>query len=157
MNYLEDPNNLEPEAKQYSEKITGLTEQFFSVLDDFTKYYVFYNKNPEVNEYQQIYLNNKSHLQNLNKNVFLLTNDIEKDIEKLNYVVTRLNAKLGDERDLSGEMLGLIDNLKNTTNSSSVMLDDTTSIYNKQYYSNINIFLGSVIILGLSIKIFRKS
>ena len=157
MNSLENTNNLQPEAQQYNEKINSLSEQFFSVLDDFTKYYVFYNKNPEVNEYQQIYLNNKSQLQNLNKNVFLLTNDIEKDIEKLSYIVTRLNAKLGNEKDLSGELLNLVGNLKNTTNSASVMLDDTTSIYNKQYYSNINIFLGSVIILGLFIKIFRKS
>ena len=114
-------NNLQPEAERYNEKINSLSEQFFSVLDDFTKYYVFYNKNPEVNEYQQIYLNNKSQLQNLNKNVFLLTNDIEKDIEKLNYIVTRLNAKLGDEKDLNGELLHLFGNLKNTTNSSSVM------------------------------------
>jgi hypothetical protein len=149
-------NNLQPEAQRYNKKINSLSEQFFSVLDDFTKYYVFFNKNPEVNEYQQIYLNNKSQLQNLNKNVFLLTNDIEKDIEKLNYIVTRLNAKLGDEKDLNGELLYLFGNLKNTTNSSSVMLDDSVSIYNKQYYLNTDIFLGSIMCLGLIVHLLQN-
>ena len=150
-------NNLQPEAERYNEKINSLSEQFFSVLDDFTKYYVFYNKNPEVNEYQQIYLNNKSQLQNLNKNVFLLTNDIEKDIEKLNYIVTRLNAKLGDEKDLNGELLHLFGNLKNTTNSSSVMLEDSVYIYNKQYYLNADIFLGIFMVLGLIMNLLQQN
>ena len=40
------------EAKQFNEKIVTIKSQFFSALDDFKKYYVYYNKNPEVNEFQ---------------------------------------------------------------------------------------------------------
>jgi hypothetical protein len=155
METLEDIN-LQPEAKHFSEKITVLSEQFFSILDDFTKYYVFYNKNPEVNEYQQFYLNSKSQLQKINKDVFLLTNDIEKDIEKLNYIVTRINSKLYAEKELNGELYGLISNLQNTTNSAFIMLDDAKYVYNKQYYLNVEIFLGICIVLGLSMNLLQK-
>ena len=151
---MKSENQLQPEAKQYSEKIQDLSQQFFSVLDDFIKYYVLYNKNPEVSEYQQIYLNNKSQLQKLNKDVFILTNDVEKDIERLNSVVTRINLKLGVEKELNGELFSLISNLQNTKNGASVMLDDTTTIYNKQYYLNIEIFVGIFIIIGISTNLF---
>ena len=40
------------QAKQFEEKIDTIKTQFFSALDDFKKYYVYYNKNPEVNEFQ---------------------------------------------------------------------------------------------------------
>lgn len=151
---MNSENKLQPEAKQYSDKIQNLSQQFFSVLDDFKKYYVFYNKNPEVSEYQQIYLNNKSQLQKLNKDVFVLTNDIEKDIERLNSVVTRINLKLGAEKELNGELFSMISNLQNNKNGSAVMLDDTTTIYNKQYYLNIEIFVGILIIIGISTNLF---
>ena len=151
---MNSENKLQPEAKQYSDKIQNLSQQFFSVLDDFKKYYVFYNKNPEVSEYQQIYLNNKSQLQKLNKDVFVLTNDIEKDIEILSSFVTRINLKLGAEKELNGELFSIISNLQNNKNGSVVMLDDTTTIYNKQYYLNIEIFVGILIIIGISSNLF---
>jgi hypothetical protein len=34
----------------YNEKLNNLKTEFFSVLEDFKKYYVYYNKNPEVNQ-----------------------------------------------------------------------------------------------------------
>jgi hypothetical protein len=43
------------QAQQFDEKINSIKTQFFSALDDFKKYYVYYNKNPEVNEFQNYY------------------------------------------------------------------------------------------------------
>ena len=105
------------QSEKYSEKINSISQQFFPVLDDFKQYYVFFNKNPEVNEYQQFYLNNKTQLQNLNKDIFTTTNDIEKDIEQLNQLMTRLNIKLSDEKDLQNELNKLITNIQNTENT----------------------------------------
>jgi tRNA A37 methylthiotransferase MiaB len=38
-------------------QINTLKEKLPSILDDFKKYYVFYNKNPEYSEYQQMFEN----------------------------------------------------------------------------------------------------
>ena len=45
---------MNSQALTFDEKINNIKTSFFSVLDDFKKYYVFYNKNPEVDEYQNL-------------------------------------------------------------------------------------------------------
>ena len=50
--YMNTENNLIGKAQQFDEKINSIKDQFFSALDDFKKYYVYFNKNPEVNEFQ---------------------------------------------------------------------------------------------------------
>ena len=147
---------LEPEAQKHQDKLNTITEQFTSVLDDYKKYYIFSNKNPEVDEYQNYYLENKSQLQNLNKDVFLISNDIESSIEKLNYIVTRLNAKLSGEKELMDELKQLLRNLQDTDNGASIMLDDTTFIYNKKYIRNIEIAIGVLIMMYLLFTTFKK-
>ena len=149
-------NELQPQAKKYQDKLNTATEQFNSVLDDFKKYYIFSNKNPEVDEYQNYYLENKSQLQNLNKDVFLISNDIESDIKKLNYIVTRLNAKLSGEKELTDELKKLLKNLKESDNGASIMLEDTTSIYNKKYIKNSELLLGIFVILYSLFVLFKK-
>ena len=44
---------MNPEAKIYQEQINNKATSFLSALDDFKKYYVYYNKNPEVQEYNK--------------------------------------------------------------------------------------------------------
>ena len=39
------------QAKQFEEKINSINSSFLSALDDFKKYYIYYQKNPEVDEY----------------------------------------------------------------------------------------------------------
>ena len=50
------------QAKIFNEQINNIKSQFFSALDDFKKYYVYYNKNPEVTEFQNYYANSKGQL-----------------------------------------------------------------------------------------------
>jgi len=148
--------NIQPQAQAYLTKVTDLKEQFLSVLEDFSKYYVYYHKNPEVDEYQQFYLNSKSQLQNINKQLVKETNSVESAIENLSYSLTRMNAKLEYEKMLQGELVQQINGLTNSKNGSSVMLDDTTSIYNKQYFRNLSLFLG-IVVVGSLIPIRRAS
>jgi hypothetical protein len=149
--------HLEQASKLYNEKLKDYSNTFFSVLDDFKKYYVFTHKNPDVDEYQNYFLNSKNQLQNINKDIILLSNKIKKDIEKLNHVVTRVNIQLGDEKDLNGELLKLVQNIKNSNNGSSLLLDETTSIYNKQYLYNTELVILIFILGGLIIKCLNPS
>ena len=133
---------MEPESEEFDNKIENIKKIFLHVLDDFKKYYVFYNKNPEDNEYQNYYINNKSQLQKLSGELFLTTNDIHKNIEKLNLKMQNISGHLEDEKKVNINLLKMIKRLENTYNGSELLIEDSKSLYNYQYYKNIEMMLG---------------
>ena len=141
------------EASNFNEKINNIKSQFFSALDDYKKYYVYYNKNPEVNEFQNYYSNSKSQLQNMSRDLFLTTNNIDKQIEILDKQMSSIGIKLNDEKTLNKKLNELVSNLENTQNGSEILIDDTKSQYNTQYWKNWEMILGIII---LSIILYKK-
>jgi hypothetical protein len=151
-----ETQTLIKQSKQFNEQINNIKSQFFSALDDFTKYYVYYNKNPEVNEFQNYYANSKSQLQTMSKDLFLTTNNIDKNIEDLDNEMLNISIQLEKEKKLNKEMSELINNLQNTQNGSEILIDDSKTKYNIQYYKNVEIFIGILILSGLLTKLVIK-
>jgi hypothetical protein len=149
-------NQFIGEPKQFNEKIKNIKTQFFSALDDFTKYYVYFNKNPEVNEFQNFYTNSKSQLQTMNRELFFTTNNIDSIIEELIKQVSSISIKLEKEEELYKKLKELAENIDNTQDGSQVLIDDSKKRYNEQYYKNIEIFIGIIIGIILLVKIFKK-
>jgi hypothetical protein len=147
---------MNPQANKFDEKIKGIKNSFYSALDDFKKYYVYYNKNPEVDEYQNFFVTSKGHLQGLNSDIFLVTNNIQKNIKILNMEMAAISNKLNDEKDLNAELLLLINNIQTTEDGSVTMIDDAKEEYNIQYYKNWELFIGIIVFAGISIKILKK-
>jgi hypothetical protein len=58
---------MDTKAQHFEEKINGIHSSFLSALDDFKKYYVYYHKNPEVDEYSNNFVNSKNQLQQVIK------------------------------------------------------------------------------------------
>ena len=152
-----ETHTLIKQAKQFNEQINNIKSQFFSALDDFTKYYVYYNKNPEVNEFQNYYTNSKSQLQTMSKDLFLTTNNIDKNIEILDNEMLDISIKLEKQKKLHKEMTELINNLQNTQNGSEILIDDSKTKYNLQYYKNIELFIGMLMVSGLLTNFFIHS
>jgi len=152
-----DKSKLIGQSKTFDEKITNINSQFFSALDDFKKYYVYFNKNPEVNEFQNFYENSKGQLQTISKNLFVVTNDIDSSIEKLDNKMSSISVKLEDEKNLNKEMMDILTNLQNTQNGSEILIDDSKTKYNEQYYKNIQIIVGIFIVSGLLASLFKKN
>ena len=148
--------NLEPDAYNYKTKIDTISSQFLSVLDDFKKYYVFTNKNPEVEEYQHFFLEKQTQIEKINKEVFSIKNNIENNINELNKTISKLNEELSSEKELEKEMNKMIKHLKENGNGSKIMLSETNVIYNHQYLLNIELLFGIIMMLYLSFKIFKK-
>jgi hypothetical protein len=145
------------QAKQFDEKINTIKTQFFSALDDFKKYYVYYNKNPEVNEFQNFYINSKTQLQSMSRDIFLTTNNIDKNIELLDKAMKIVSIKLENEKKLNGELMKVLTNLENTQNGSEILIDDSKNSYNTQYYYNWEIFIGILIVSGMFANFFKSS
>jgi midasin (ATPase involved in ribosome maturation) len=144
------------ESQKFNEQINNIKTQFFSALDDFTKYYVYFNKNPEVNEFQNFYTNSKSQLQTMNRELFFTTNNIDSIIEELIKQVSSISIKLEKEEELYKKLKELAENIDNTQDGSQVLIDDSKKRYNEQYYKNIEIFIGIIIGIILLVKIFKK-
>ena len=152
-----DKSKLIGQSKSFNEKITNINSQFFSALDDFKKYYVYFNKNPEVNEFQNFYENSKGQLQTISKNLFVVTNDIDSSIVKLDDKMSSISVQLEDEKKLNKEMMDILTNLQNTQNGSEILIDDSKTKYNEQYYKNIQIIVGIFIVSGLLASLFKKN
>lgn len=148
-------NNLIEKSDKNSEKINGLKTQFFSALDDYKKYYVYYNKNPEVDEFQNYYANSKSQLQTMSRNVVLQTNEIDNDIETLDAEMDVISEKLEREKKLNVKLTRLLNNLQNTQNGSEILIDDAKELYNTQYRYNWELFIGILMISGLIFKLMK--
>jgi hypothetical protein len=147
---------MNPHANKFNEKIKTIKDSFFSALDDFKKYYVFFHKNPEIDEYQNFFTNSKGQLQKLNAEIFLVTNQIQKNIKDLDMEMRTVSKKLQDEKELNGELMKLVNQIKTTQDGSSIMIDDAKEEYNMQYYKNWEIFMGIVIFMVISVKLLSK-
>ena len=141
----------------FNEQINNIKTQFFSALDDFTKYYVYFNKNPEVTEFQNFYANSKSQLQTMNKELFVVTNNIDKIIEEINTQVSSISIKLEEEEELYNKLMELLENVDNTQDGSKILHVDSKKKYNDQYYKNVEIFIGIIIGIVLLVKLFKKT
>jgi hypothetical protein len=147
---------MDLKANKFNEKIKTIKDSFFSALDDFQKYYVFFNKNPEVDEYQNFFANSKGQLQGLNSDMFLVTNNIQSKIKDLDADMQVTSNKLKAEKDLNGELLTLINRIQTTQDGSAIMIDDAKDEYNILYYKNWELFIGILIFLGISIKMLAS-
>lgn len=143
---------MNSQAEKFNEKIDNIKNSFFSALDDFEKYYVYYNKNPEVDEFQNFYSNSKGQLQQLSSQMFLVTNDIQQKIQDLDSDMNVSSIKLESEKELNGELSKLINNIHTTRSGSEIMIDDAKEEYNIQYYKNIELIIGTLFIIRLIMK-----
>jgi len=146
---------LQITVKNFNEKISAIRGQFFSALDDFKKYYVYYNKNPEVNEFQNYYANSMGQLQTMSKNLFIVTNDIDKEIESLEEKITTMTTLLIEEKELNAKLIELINDIENTHVGSDVLISDSKKIYNKKYYMNMRLIIGLIIVGILLVVLFK--
>jgi CCR4-NOT transcriptional regulation complex NOT5 subunit len=137
---------------EFSQKINTLNEKLPAIIDDFNKYYVFYNKNPEYQEYQQIFENIKGNLQSVNSDLVKISNDIDKNTNTINSELLVLNDKIKKEKQLK-ILLDKRDGIVQKYNSSNEMIEDYKEIYNLNYTKNCALFIG---IIG-SVIIYRKT
>jgi hypothetical protein len=64
--------------------------------------------------------------------------------------------KLNDEKELNGELLKLINRVQTTQDGSAIMIDDAKDEYNMQYYANWELFIGIIVVMGISVKLLNK-
>lgn len=131
-------------------KLNTLDETLPPILDDFKKYYVFFNKNPEYPEYQSLFENIKGNLNTTNSELFLLSNQVESSSDEINKQLFDLNILIQREKEKNRELkrqLGIVDEKKNAANE---LISDYKNIYESAYLQNWSLFF-SILIIGSSL------
>lgn len=151
LEFNEDEFNNFPQPSQYTQKLQTLQSQLPAILADFRKYYVFYNKNPEYQEYQQMFENIKSNLNQINAEVFSLSNNIESNTDKINQKLFILDTLIKKERVKNKELKIKLGIVEHKNNASVELISDYKDMYESGYVRNWGLFL-SIIIVAIAIK-----
>ena len=144
-------------AVKYKNKLADYAESFPHMLDEFKKYYIFFNKNPDVNEYQQMFSSMKAHIQKTISQVFVTTNEIQQNIDDLNIYILDLNREIQKEKVKNVDLKKKLGVLNSENNTTGIMIDNYRETYNIQYFINFVILLGILFVCFFMYNTFGKS
>ncbi len=142
-----------PKPQVFLSQINTLKEKLPSILDDFKKYYIFYNKNPEYDEYQQIFESIKGNLQNINSELFMTTNNIEKGTEDINSKLQIINKLITKEKIKNRKLKRQLGIVEKKYNGSDELISNYKEMYNLDYLNNFALIMG---ILTLGVLLSKK-
>ena len=149
LSYLKDDT-------KYLSEIETIQDKLPSVLDDFKKYYVFYNKNPTYTEYQTILENLKTDLNSMNSELFKISNNVEQNINSISTKFAELNKLIQKEKARNNRLMSMYKGVKQTFTGSKIMIDEYKQIYNEKFMNNCFILIG-IIVNGIVLaKIFAS-
>lgn len=148
------PEEIQTKIQSILEKIKTAKNQLFSVLDDFTKYYVLHNKSPEVDEYKTIYNQNVSQIQGLQSTIFNINNAVERSTESINEIKDKIDKSIDDNKEKIADLEAQVSAL-GLGGDASIMKTDMVDMYNLQYLGNFCMFIGIVIVCVLFSVLFK--
>ena len=147
-------NNLtKPDV--YQNQLDTIKSQMPLVLNDFKKYYVFYNKNTSLNEYQQLYDNIKNNLQSLSSQLFVINNNIQSNTESINKELLVINNELNNEKNKNLKFKNIFGILDSQYNASDEMINDYKINYNMYYLNNTALLIGTLFSTFVIYKVYK--
>jgi hypothetical protein len=141
----------------FTERVKTLEQQLPPILDEFNTYFVLYNKTPNYPEYENMFNNIKQNLNSLGASLFMVSNDVDTNIDNLNKAFKALDILINRERKRNRELKRRLGIVETEVNSSKEMIHDYNQMYDEDYLRNWGLFLSTVVV-GVSIsKMFTFS
>lgn len=145
------------DTSKFIQQVETLQSQLPAILEDFKKYFVFYNKNPEDAEYQQMFQNIKSNLTTLQSNLFKLSNNVESCINKINTSYSKIDDLIQLEKEKNKKLKLALGIVEQNNNASTELIYDYKNMYEYGYLRNWSMVF-SIFIIGFTMsKIFKTS
>lgn len=140
----------------YENKVEELDKQENEALETYKKYYVYSNLTPEDPNYQDILTAAQGTIDQVHADIFVLSNNIQIDLDKTNEDVRKLSNELDDLRSKNKDLEKRYNYLTNKDDASFIMLDDAFEIYKYQYITNWAMFIGILTLLYAFYKSFNQ-
>jgi chromosome segregation ATPase len=139
------------------EELNTLKSQLPAILVDYQKYYVLSKLHPENAEYQQIFQNIQSNLNDINSKLFILSNDVQSNTNKINAHLLSLNESIKDEKAKNKNLKSQLNIVENNNNASTELITNYMEMYDSGYLRNWALFLSILIVGTLITKNFKNS
>ena len=143
-------------TKKTDQQLSEIKEKIPTMLEDYKKYFIFFHKNPEVNEYQQMYAQFRSTIQNTNTQLINLGKETEKNILRVNNNISNENKKIYDKKSKFSELIIGFEHYQDSLLGAEQMIDDFKTLYNNQYYINLQKTLGIFLLIAAGIILLKK-
>ncbi len=140
----------------YTKKLEAIRGQYPGMLDDFQKYYVMYQKNPEVAEFHNFFFESKSQLTNLKNSLESTQQSLEQRIQRMEAESRSASEKIDAEKDRYGRVFTARTRLTNANEGAEQGISDAQHLYNIQYRKNFEMIVGLAAMLALLLKCVRK-
>jgi hypothetical protein len=143
-------------SDNFLNKLKTYSEKFHSALDDFSNAYINYKLYPQYDEHKNTFLNYKGIIESLQAEVFISTNDVQKNIDNLTEMTRELNKKINSVKKNNTDLQKYLNDITNDSNGSKLLIDQSKSLYIEKYISNITLLIGSIILLVTLFKVYHK-
>ena len=145
-----------PSSSQYKENLVTLKSKLPAILTDYQKYYVLKKQHPGNAEYQQMFQNIQSNLNNITSTLFILSNDVQSNTNKINEQLLSLNESIKDEKKKNKKLKSQLNIVEDNNNASTELITKYMEMYDSGYLRNWALFF-SILIAGTIIsKIFKN-
>jgi hypothetical protein len=146
-----------PKPEQFTNNLDILKQQIGPILDDFKKYYVFYNKNPEYPEYQSMFNTVKGQMTQLCSDLFTLENSVQSNIDEINKALIELNLLIKEEKKRNRELKRKLGIAETENNAAMEMIDNYKEMYDSGYLRNWGLGISILFAFTIISKVYKSS
>jgi len=141
---------------RYLQELESLDKMVSPITQDYEKYYVFYHKDPQSQEYKQVFYETRSALIQLHAGLFQLLNNVERSIDYLNEKLMEVNGLIQQQKKRNGKLRRQLGMIEGSMNSSEELINDFTEMYNLAYLQNWSIFFSILIAIYTMNRVYNS-
>ena len=145
-----------PPPTVFSQKLVEIAKKLPAVYESFEKSFILHFKDPNNNEYKQIYESDRRNLDGIVNDEFLLENDVMNNIQHLNRNLEKLYVAIEILKKENKLLMKKAVQLNKTVNTSDEMFDNFKEFYEIQYLRNWAVILAIIIVVFTISKVFKS-
>ena len=138
--------------KDFRKKLSEVDQRFYLLLEDYKRYYIAHGLDKESSDLESAFLREKTMLEDNKKDIFLLKNKVQTQLEKERKIVNDLEQILGEERRRLKINTLKEEELEGLDAAAVQMLDDKNVAYNRRLITIFNVVIG---IIATSVLIYK--
>jgi hypothetical protein len=145
-----------PKPEQFINNLDTLKQKIGPILEDFKKYYVFYNKNPEYPEYQSMFDTVKSQITKVCSDLFVLENNVLTNTDQINKALIELNLLIKEEKKRNRELKRKLGIAETENNAAMEMIDNYKEMYDSGYLRNWGLGISILFAITVISKVYKS-
>ncbi len=141
---------------EYDANLQAMRDSYACNMKSFKEYYTLTKMYPTDKTYTDGYNSARRNLIQLSKNLFLLNNLIQQDIDTLHKQSVSVNKTIQESESKKSGLVAKMNFLSGEVNGAIQMSQDYKVLYVQQYVSNIAMVIGIIASFGATYYVFRK-